>query len=72
MEIVFNQTEEKALQAYADKHKITYGEALQQIIDAMTKGLIELAQEDSEFESITKTQTKIETVDFGPSDSDNS
>ena len=70
MEIVFNKIEEQAVQSYADKHKITYGEALQQIIDAMTKGLIELASEDDEFEIIRKTQTKIETVDNSTPDSD--
>jgi hypothetical protein len=70
VEIIFNEVEEKAVQSYADKHKITYGEALQQIIDAMTKGLIDLATEDDEFESIRKTQTKIETLDNSLTDSD--
>lgn len=52
MEIVFNELEEKAIQRYAEKHKITYGEGLQEIIDAMTKGLVKLASEDNEFENI--------------------
>ena len=59
MEIVFNKVEEEAVQSYAEKHKISYGEAVQEIIDAMTKGLVSLAQEDDEFENIGKTQTKV-------------
>jgi hypothetical protein len=49
MEIVFNDQEEKAIQTYADKHNLTYGEGLQKMIDAMTKGLVELAAADDEF-----------------------
>lgn len=71
MEIVFNKAEEEAVQRYADKHKITYGVALQTIIDAMTKGLITLAIEDDEFENIRNGQTKVETVDFSTPNSDN-
>lgn len=55
MQLVFNDQEEAAVQRYADKHNMTYGEALQKIIDAMTKGLINLAMEDDEF-GINETQ----------------
>ena len=68
VEIVFNKQEEEAVQRYADKHKLTYGQAVQAMMDAMTKGLLELAVEDDEF----KTNTKIETLDLDAPDSDNS
>lgn len=55
MEIAFNEQEEKAIQRYADKHNLTYGEALQKMMDAMTKGLVELAEADGEFEQINET-----------------
>jgi hypothetical protein len=69
MQIVLNDIEEEAVRNYGIKHKITYGEALQRIIDAMTKGLMELAREDDEIGTFEST-TKIETLDNMPSDSD--
>lgn len=48
MEIVFNDEEEEAVQRYADKHNLTYGEAVQKIINSMKEGLIKLAKEDDE------------------------
>ena len=46
--------EEAAVQRYADKHGITYGETFQKMLDAMTKGLLELAVEDGEWQENTK------------------
>ena len=48
MRIILDKQEEEAVQKYADKHKLTYGEAFQKMLDAMTKGLLELAKEDNE------------------------
>ena len=48
MRIILDKQEEEAVQRYADKHKLTYGEAFQKMLDAMTKGLLELAKEDNE------------------------
>lgn len=62
MEIHFNQQEEQAIQRYADKHKIEYKVAVQHMMDAMTKGLLELAEKEGEFENIKKTYTN--KVDF--------
>ena len=74
VEIVFNKQEEEAVQKYADKHNITYGQAVQTMMDAMTKGLVDLAVKDGEFENIRdqKTTTKVETLDSDAPDSDNS
>ena len=49
MQIVMDPQEEAAVQRYADKHGITYGEAFQKMLDAMTEGLMRLAVEDGEF-----------------------
>jgi len=46
MEIVLNKEEEEAVQRYANNNKITYGEAWQRMVEAMKKGLIELASKD--------------------------
>jgi hypothetical protein len=62
MQIVFNDEEEAAVTRYAVRHKITYGEALQRIIDAMTEGLMELARKDDD--------EIIETLDNNAPDSD--
>lgn len=42
MEIHFNKVEEEAIKNYANINNITYGEALQKIINAMQKGLNEI------------------------------
>lgn len=70
MQIVLNDEEEAAVRRYAVRKRITYGEALQIIIDSMTKGLMELAREDSYNEIIEfqrrkakAVTTKIETLD---------
>ncbi len=62
MEIAFNKEEEKAIQRYADKHNLTYGQGLQKIIDAMTKGLVELAAADNEFEYPNKLPNSSDLV----------
>ena len=49
MQVVLDPQEEAAVQRYADKHGLTYGEAFQRMLDAMTKGLLELAAADNEF-----------------------
>ena len=54
MQILFDVQEEKAIQAYAGKHGLTFDEAMKKIIDAMTMGLLELAKEDGEFEDFLK------------------
>jgi hypothetical protein len=54
MQIVMDPQEEAAVQRYADKHGLTYGEAFQRMLDAMTKGLLDLAREDGEFQETTK------------------
>jgi len=74
MQIVLDDNEEAAVQRYAVRKQITYGEALQRIIDSMTKGLMELAREDDteivEFQRRKKVTTKIETLDINAPASD--
>ena len=55
MQIGLNAEEEEAVKKYGEKHNITYGEALQKIIEAMTEGLMKLANEDVDNE---KTQVE--------------
>jgi len=50
MDLVFNKEEEAAVQRYADKHNISFGEALQKMIHAMTKGLMDMVKDDDDFE----------------------
>ena len=56
MQIVMDPQEEAAVQRYADKHGLTYGEAFQKMLDAMTIGLVELALEDGEFSGEENTK----------------
>lgn len=74
MQIVLDDKEEAAVRRYAVRKQITYGEALQRIIDSMTKGLMELAREDDaeivEFQKRKAVTTKIETLDNNAPDSD--
>ena len=73
MQIVFNKEEEQAINRFAIRKKITYQEAMKEIIDAMTKGLVELARKDDidiAREQFEKATTKIETLDIDASDSD--
>lgn len=67
MEIGFNEKEEKAIQVYADKHKITFGEAMQKMIDAMTKGLLDLAAEDGEL-GMGEQANRVDIVELKNSD----
>ena len=60
MQIVCDPHEEEAIQIYAERHNITFGEAFQRILDAMTKGLLELVNEDGEIEQIRGTTTRME------------
>lgn len=48
MQIVMNPVEEEAVEKYAVKNNMTFDEAFKKIIDAMTKGLIEMIMEDEE------------------------
>jgi hypothetical protein len=60
MEIHFNDVEEEAIKNYAKINNITYGEALQKIINAMQKGLNEINKDPN-----------IAALDSGVIDSDN-
>ena len=56
MQVVMDPQEEAAVQRYADRHGITYGEAFQKMLDAMTEGLMRLAREDGEFSGEENTK----------------
>ena len=53
MEIHFNEEEEKAIKRYAKINEITNGEALQKIIEAMQKGLMEINRDAQALDNST-------------------
>ena len=70
MQLVFNDEEEAAVYRYAKRKNITDGEAMQRIIESMTKGLMELASEDDDEIEFQRKRVQSKTLDNSTTDSD--